>query len=60
MNNVFSEGGEGGTELARLVVDTIENHPSAPLQYTYDLYEGTKSGPEDIRSLFDCLYDFGR
>lgn len=37
MNNVFSEGGEGGTELARLVVDTIENHPSAPLQYTYDL-----------------------
>lgn len=37
MNNVFAEGGEGGTELARLVVDTIENHPSAPLQYTYDL-----------------------
>ncbi|WP_297905667.1 formate--tetrahydrofolate ligase [uncultured Parabacteroides sp.] len=37
MNNVFAEGGEGGTELARLVVDTIENNPSAPLQYTYDL-----------------------
>ena len=37
MNNVFAEGGEGGMELARLVVDTIENHPSAPLRYTYDL-----------------------
>lgn len=37
MNNVFAEGGEGGTELARLVVDTIENNPSAPLRYTYDL-----------------------
>lgn len=37
MNNVFAEGGEGGTELARLVVDTIANNPSAPLQYTYDL-----------------------
>lgn len=37
MNNVFAEGGEGGVELARLVVDTIENNPSAPLRYTYDL-----------------------
>lgn len=37
INNVFAEGGEGGAELARLVVDTIENNPSAPLRYTYDL-----------------------
>ncbi|MDB9078504.1 formate--tetrahydrofolate ligase [Parabacteroides distasonis] len=37
MNNVFAEGGEGGVELARLVIDTIENNPSAPLRYTYDL-----------------------
>lgn len=36
VNNVFAEGGEGGIELAKLVVDTIENHPSAPLRYTYD------------------------
>lgn len=35
INNAFSEGGEGAVELARLVVDTIENHPSAPLQLTY-------------------------
>ncbi|WP_165155019.1 formate--tetrahydrofolate ligase [Parabacteroides sp. ZJ-118] len=37
LNNVFAQGGEGGVELARLVVDTIENNPSAPLRYTYDL-----------------------
>lgn len=36
VNNVFAEGGEGGIELAKLVVDTIENRPSAPLRYTYD------------------------
>lgn len=36
VNNVFAEGGQGGIELAKLVVDTIENRPSAPLRYTYD------------------------
>lgn len=36
MNNVFATGGEGGAELARLVVDTIEKKPSAPLTYIYE------------------------
>ena len=36
MNNVFAAGGEGGAELARLVVDTIEKKPSAPLTYIYE------------------------
>ena len=36
MNNVFAEGGEGGKELAQLVVDTIEKRPSVPLQYMYE------------------------
>lgn len=36
MNNVFAQGGEGGIELAKLVVDTIENKPSAPLHYVYN------------------------
>lgn len=36
MNNVFAEGGEGGVELAKLVVDTIEKNPSAPLKFTYE------------------------
>ena len=48
MYNVFSEGGEGGTELARLVVDTIENHPSAPLQYTYDLNDPIRTKVQKV------------
>lgn len=36
MNTVFAEGGKGGEELARLVVDTIEKRPSKPLQFTYE------------------------
>ncbi len=31
----FSEGGEGAVDMARLVVDTIENNPSESLRYTY-------------------------
>ena len=46
MNNVFAEGGEGGTELARLVVDTIENHP--PLQYTYDLNDPIRTKVQKV------------
>lgn len=36
MNSVFAEGGEGGLELARLVAETIEKTPSAPLKYIYE------------------------
>lgn len=36
LNTVFTEGGKGGEELARLVIDTIENEqPSEPLKLTY-------------------------
>lgn len=35
VNNAYVEGGKGAEELARLVVDTIEHHPSAPLYPTY-------------------------
>ena len=35
INNAFCEGGEGAMELAALVVDTVENKPSKPLQFTY-------------------------
>ncbi|MCM1108464.1 MAG: formate--tetrahydrofolate ligase [Clostridium sp.] len=35
VNNAFLEGGKGAEELARLVVDTIEREPSAPLQFSY-------------------------
>ncbi|MBR8702425.1 formate--tetrahydrofolate ligase [Porphyromonas levii] len=37
INTAFSEGGKGAEELARIVVDTVENNPSKPLEYLYDL-----------------------
>ena len=36
VNNAFVEGGQGAEELARLVVDTVENAPSEPLRLAYD------------------------
>ncbi|MDR1880232.1 MAG: formate--tetrahydrofolate ligase [Tannerellaceae bacterium] len=36
VNTVFAEGGDGGIELAGMVVDTIEKSPSSPLKYTYN------------------------
>ena len=35
LNDAFCRGGEGAVDLARLVVDTIEKHPSAPLHFQY-------------------------
>ena len=35
INNAFMEGGKGAEELAHLVVDTIEQNPSKPLQLSY-------------------------
>lgn len=36
VNNAFNEGGKGAEELARLVVQTIEEKPSSVLQLAYD------------------------
>ena len=36
INTAFGEGGKGAEELARLVVDTIEKKPSAPLNFVYE------------------------
>ena len=35
INNAYVEGGMGAEELAHLVVDTIEQNPSKPLQLSY-------------------------
>lgn len=48
MNNVFAKGGEGGEELAKLVVETIENEPSAPLNFTYDLDDPVRVKVEKV------------
>ena len=42
VNNAFTEGGEGAVELAKVVVEAIENEPSKPLQYTYEVDDTVK------------------
>jgi Formyltetrahydrofolate synthetase len=53
MNSVFANGGEGGEELAKLVVDTIEKNPSAPLKFTY---EDTDTIKEKISKVTTNIY----
>ena len=36
INRAYAEGGKGAEEMARDVVETVENHPSGDLQLTYD------------------------
>ena len=53
MNNVFAEGGEGGIELAKLVVETIENRPSTPLNF---MYEDTDPVRTKIQKVAEKVY----
>ena len=43
VNNAFVEGGKGASELAELVVKTIDEKPSLPLNFAYDLQEDVKT-----------------
>ncbi len=36
VNEAFVDGGEGAVELAKVVVDAVENNPSTNLNFTYD------------------------
>ena len=36
VSNAYAEGGAGAADMARLVVETIERNPSAPLRFTYE------------------------
>ena len=53
VNNAFVEGGAGAVELAQLVVDTVEQHPSQPLHFAY---EDTDSIEEKISKVACNLY----
>ena len=53
MNNVFADGGDVGAELAKLVVDTIEKKPSAPLKY---IYEDSEPIREKIKKVSEQIY----
>ncbi len=48
INNAYAEGGAGAAEMARLVVETIEQNPSAPLHFTYDDTDDIKTKIEKV------------
>ncbi|MBQ4055640.1 MAG: formate--tetrahydrofolate ligase [Bacteroidaceae bacterium] len=48
VNNAFTEGGKGAEELARLVVKTIDDTPSAPLRFAYDLDDSVETKVQKI------------
>ncbi len=48
INNGFAKGGEGAADLARKVVDVIENTPSKDINFTYDLEDHIKTKIEKI------------
>ncbi len=50
VNNAFTEGGEGAVELANMVVDSIEKHPSMPLSYTYAETDSVERKIEKVAS----------
>ena len=48
INNAYMEGSAGAKELAEAAVELIENQPSAPLQYAYDLEDSIKEKIEKV------------
>lgn len=56
LNTVFADGGKGGEELARLVVETIESSPTTPLQFAYN---DSDSVCEKIEKVTKKIYGAG-
>ena len=48
INNAYMEGSAGAVELAEAAVELIENQPSAPLQYAYDLEDSIMTKIEKV------------
>lgn len=48
VNNAYTVGGEGATELAQLIVDTIEQKPSKELHFAYDLNQSIEEKVNQI------------
>lgn len=53
VNKAFVNGGEGAAEMAKLVVDVIENNPSKDIAYQYDLSDNIE---EKIRKIATKIY----
>lgn len=48
INNGFAEGGKGAAELAKKVVDIVENYPSKDIQFTYNDEDSLRTKIEKI------------
>jgi formate--tetrahydrofolate ligase len=48
VNEAFAKGGEGAVELAQKIVNTVENNPSKPLQFAYELTDSIETKIEKI------------
>lgn len=57
INDAYAHGGEGAIEMARLIVDTIESRPSAPLQFAYNEEDGIC---EKIEKVAHRIYRAGK
>ncbi len=57
INNAYMEGGDGAIDLAKLVVETIEQRPSMPLQFAYKLEDTIETKVEKIATK---VYSAGR
>lgn len=53
VNTAYTDGGKGAEALAQLVVDTIAEHPSAPLKM---LYGDDESVEEKVRKVAQRIY----
>ncbi len=53
VNNAFTQGGEGALELAKTVIEVIENQPFTPLKFTYEL---TDSIEEKLTKITQKIY----
>ncbi|MDE6159968.1 MAG: formate--tetrahydrofolate ligase [Bacteroidaceae bacterium] len=48
VNDAFNRGGDGAVELARLVVETIDNQPSRPLHFAYADTQGIEEKADAV------------
>lgn len=56
INNAYAEGGAGAADLARAAVELIENQPSQPIKYAYELEDSIK---EKITKVAKNIYGAG-
>ncbi len=48
INRAYAEGGEGAVDMAKVVVDTIEKHPSGALRFAYDDEDSIRTKIEKV------------